>query len=141
MLAIIVHNYLISMFSRDSSSKPIESNSDASVIGTEMQINGNIKCNGNLVLRGNVKGNIECENMSISSEGNLKGNIKAFECIIGGNFEGDVFADSLAIESDANIKGNMYYNNLRAQPGAKLEVQLSDDKSFAKIVSLAPEVL
>ena len=110
------------MFSRDSD-KPSKSSNSSSVIGTEMQISGNIKCNGNLVLRGKVKGNIECENMSISSEGNLKGNIKAFQCIIGGNFEGDVFADSLAIESDASIKGNMYYNNLRAQPGAKLEVQ------------------
>ena len=111
------------MFSRDSD-KPSKSSNSSSVIGTEMQISGNIKCNGNLVLKGKVKGNIECENMSISAEGNLKGNIKAFQCIIGGNFEGDVFADSLAIESDASIKGNMYYNNLRAQPGAKLEVQL-----------------
>ena len=111
------------MFSRDTD-KPKKTSNSSSVIGTEMQISGNIKCNGNLVLKGKVKGNIECENMSISSEGNLKGNIKAFECIIGGNFEGDVFADSLAIESDANIKGNMHYNNLRAQPGAKLEVQL-----------------
>lgn len=111
------------MFSRDSD-KPIKTSNSSSVIGTEMQINGNIKCNGNLILKGKVKGNIECENMSISSEGNLKGNIRAFECIIGGNFEGDVFADSLAIESAANIKGNMHYNNLRAQPGAKLEVQL-----------------
>ena len=111
------------MFSRDSD-KPIKTSNSSSVIGTEMQINGNIKCNGNLVLKGKVKGNIECENMSISSEGNLKGNIKAFECIIGGNFEGDVYADSLAIESAASIKGNMHYNNLRAQPGAKLEVQL-----------------
>ena len=111
------------MFSRDSD-KPTKTSSSSSVIGTEMQINGNIKCNGALLLKGKVKGNIECENMSISAEGNLKGNIKAFECIIGGSFEGDVFADSLAIESDANIKGNMHYNNLRAQPGAKLEVQL-----------------
>ena len=111
------------MFSRDSD-KPTKSSNSSSVIGTEMQISGNIKCSGNLVLKGKVKGNIECENMSISAEGNLKGNIKAFECIIGGNFEGDVFADSLAIESAASIKGNMHYNNLRAQPGAKLEVQL-----------------
>ena len=111
------------MFSRDSD-KPTKSSNSSSVIGTEMQISGNIKCSGNLVLKGKVKGNIECENMSISAEGNLKGNVKAFECIIGGNFEGDVFADSLAIESAASIKGNMYYNNLRAQPGAKLEVQL-----------------
>merc|ERR1712078_317005 len=114
---------ILKMFSRDSD-KPTKNSSSSSVIGTEMQISGNIKCNGNLILKGKVKGNIECENMSISAEGNLKGNIKAFECIIGGNFEGDVFADSLAIESAANIRGNMYYNNLRAQPGAKLEVQL-----------------
>ena len=40
------------------------------------------------------------------------------------NFIGDVFADTLAIESTASIKGNLYYNNLRAQPGAKLDVQL-----------------
>ena len=111
------------MFSRDSDKPPKTSNS-SSVIGTEMQISGNIKCNGNLVLKGKVKGNIECENMSISAEGNLKGNIKAFQCIIGGNFEGDVFADTLAIESTAKIKGNLHYNNLKAQGGAALDVQL-----------------
>ena len=40
------------------------------------------------------------------------------------NFEGDVFADTLAIESTANIKGKLHYNNLKAQPGANLEVEL-----------------
>ena len=89
-----------------------------------MQISGNIKCSGNLVLRGKVKGNIECDNISISSEGELKGNIKSLYCTIGGNFVGDVFADTLAIESTASIRGNLYYNNLKAQPGAKLDVQL-----------------
>ena len=59
------------MFSRDSD-KPTKSSNSSSVIGTEMQISGNIKCTGNLVLKGKVKGNIECENMSISAEGNLK---------------------------------------------------------------------
>ncbi len=59
-----------------------------------------------------------------SEEGNQKGNIKAFECIIGGKFEGDVTAESLAIESAANIKGNMYYNSLSARPGANLDIQL-----------------
>ena len=112
------------MFSRDSD-KPIKtSSSSSSVIGTEMQINGNIKCSGNLVLKGKVKGNVECDHINISSEGNLKGNIKALQSSIGGNFEGDVFADTLSIESTANIKGKLHYNNLKAQPGANLEVEL-----------------
>ena len=89
-----------------------------------MQINGNIKCSGNLVLKGKVKGDIECDHISISSEGELKGNIKSLYSTIGGDFTGDVFADTLAIESTASIKGNLYYNNLKAQPGAKLDVQL-----------------
>lgn len=126
------------MFSRDSD-KPIKSSSSSSVIGTEMQINGNIKCSGNLVLKGKVKGNVECDNINISSEGNLKGNIKALQSSIGGNFEGDVFADTLAIESTANIKGKLHYNNLKAQPGANLEVELiqglDNPKSQAKTKS------
>ena len=110
------------MFSRDSDKKE-RSYTSSSVIGTEMQINGNIKCQGHLVLKGKVKGNIECENLNISSEGNLRGNIKSHQSVIGGNFEGDVFSENLAIESSANIKGNLYYNSLEAEPGAKLDVQ------------------
>lgn len=111
------------MFSRDTD-KIQRTNTSSSVIGVEMQINGNIKCSGNLVLKGKVRGNIECDHISISSEGDLKGNIKSLYSTIGGNFIGDVFADTLAIESTASIKGNLYYNNLKAQPGAKLDVQL-----------------
>ena len=111
------------MFSRDTD-KIQKIQSSSSVIGVEMQIDGNIKCSGNLVLKGKVKGNIECDHISISSEGELNGNIKSLYSSIGGNFTGDVFADTLAIESTASIKGNLYYNNLKAQPGARLDVQL-----------------
>ena len=54
----------------------------------------------------------------------FKGNIKSLNTTIGGDFEGDVFADTLAIESTAKIRGNLHYNNLKAQPGAELDVQL-----------------
>ena len=113
------------MFSRDSSSKINENNSDASVIGSEMQINGNIKCQGTLILKGTVKGNIECDEISVSSEGVLKGSVKAQDSVISGKFEGDIYSDTISIESSANIKGNIYYNNFQAEPGAKLEIELN----------------
>ena len=124
------------MFSRDTD-KIQRTTPSSSVIGVEMQINGNIKCSGNLVLKGKVRGNIECDHISISSEGDLKGNIKSLYSTIGGNFIGDVFADTLAIESTAIIKGNLYYNNLKAQGGATLDVQLIkglDDETKEKPV-------
>ena len=55
------------MFSRDSDKTTKVT--PLLVYRREMQINGNIKCSGNLVLKGKVKGNIECDHISISSEG------------------------------------------------------------------------
>ena len=113
------------MFSRDSNTKITENTSDASVIGTEMQINGNIKCQGTLILKGTVKGNIECDQLSVSSEGVLKGSVKAQDSNISGKFEGEIYSDTISVESSANIKGDIYYNNFQAEPGAKLEIELN----------------
>tara|TARA_B100000989_G_C19529350_1_gene468772 strand:- start:4329 stop:4736 length:408 start_codon:yes stop_codon:yes gene_type:complete len=107
------------MFSKDSKSSI---SSDASVIGTEMQINGNIKCQGSLVIKGTVKGNIECDEISLSSEGVLKGSIKSKDSEISGKFEGNIFSDTISIGSTASIKGGINYNRMQAEPGAKLEV-------------------
>ena len=113
------------MFSNNGKNKDVMSNSDASVIGTEMQINGNIKCQGSLVLKGTVKGNIECDEISVSSEGVLKGSVKAQDSIISGKFEGEIFSDTISIESTAKIKGGIYYNTLTTEPGARLEIELN----------------
>ena len=118
------------MFSRDSNSNNNETrsrpiSSDASVIGTEMQINGNIKCQGSLILKGTVKGNIECDEISVTNEGVLKGSVKAQDTIISGKFEGNIYSDSISIESTAKIKGGIHYNKFQAEPGAKLEVDLN----------------
>ena len=90
------------MFSKDD--KESFKSSDSSVIGTEMQINGNIKCQGSLVIKGTVKGNIECDEIRLSSEGVLKGSIKSKDSEISGKFEGNIFSDTIAIGSTASIK-------------------------------------
>ena len=113
------------MFSRESSSKEPVERSNASVIGSEMQINGNIKCQGSLILMGSVKGNIECDEINVYPEGVLKGTVKASDSVISGKFEGEIFSDSISIESTANIKGGIYYNTFKSEPGAKLEIELT----------------
>jgi cytoskeletal protein CcmA (bactofilin family) len=113
------------MFSnKESTTNKISLNSDASVIGTEMQINGNIKCQGSLVIKGTVKGNIECDEIRLSAEGELKGSIKSKDSEISGKFEGNIFSDTISIGSTAKIKGEINYNKLQADSGAKLEAEL-----------------
>ena len=70
MLSLVWQMFSIK-FIKDSDKIP-KSTTSQSVIGVEMQISGNIKCSGNLVLKGKVKGNIECDHINISSEGNSK---------------------------------------------------------------------
>ena len=113
------------MFSRNPDKISKKTSTSSSVIGTEMQINGNIKCQGSLVLKGTVKGNIECDEISVTNEGVLKGSVKAQDTIISGKFEGNIYSDSISIESTAKIKGGIHYNKFQAEPGAKLEVDLN----------------
>tara|TARA_A100001015_G_scaffold191824_1_gene213767 strand:- start:6511 stop:6918 length:408 start_codon:yes stop_codon:yes gene_type:complete len=130
------------MFSKDSNNKETYS-SESSVIGTEMQINGNIKCQGSLVIKGTVKGNIECDVISLSSEGVLKGSIKSKDSEISGKFEGNIFSDTIAIGSTASIKGGIHYNNMQAEPGAKLEADFIlglEEKKITKKPSLAKSI-
>ena len=127
------------MFSKDD--KESFKSSDSSVIGTEMQINGNIKCQGSLVIKGTVKGNIECDEIRLSSEGVLKGSIKSKDSVISGKFEGNIFSDTIAIGSTASIKGGINYNRMQAEPGAKLEVDfllgLEEKTKVSKKTNLA----
>ena len=88
-----------------------------------------------------VKGNIECDEIRLSSEGVLKGSIKSKDSEISGKFEGNIFSDTIAIGSTASIKGGINYNRMQAEPGAKLEVDfllgLEEKTKVSKKTNLA----
>ena len=77
------------MFSRDSD-KTNKVSTSSSVIGVEMQINGNIKCCGNLVLKGKVKGKIKGKSIRLDS---------------GAIVDAEITYEILAIEDGSSING------------------------------------
>ena len=65
--------------------------SPSSILGPELEIHGDVKVSGSLLLYGKVFGNIHSNGSVRTADGSeVKGNISANEAIIGGKVDGDV---------------------------------------------------
>ena len=78
-------------------------NSESSLmIGEGVTITGTIKANSKVTIQGTVDGDIECNSITISKSGNVKGKIKTDTITVEGKAEGEINAeDVLIIKSKA----------------------------------------
>jgi cytoskeletal protein CcmA (bactofilin family) len=113
------------------------------LIGLGTEINGDISFTGGLRIDGNVNGTIYTENddsavLTLSEQGQIKGEVKVPNLIINGSITGDVYSSShVELAPKAKIKGNVYYRLLEISMGAEVNGQLihmaEDDKTMANI--------
>jgi cytoskeletal protein CcmA (bactofilin family) len=97
-----------------------------SIIDTGLSIEGNVICKGKLVVKGELKGNLEGHEVVISEEGSITATTKVARITIGGSFEGDIRAmEELVVLSSGNCSGKIIYKNLIVEPGGKLNAEVS----------------
>jgi cytoskeletal protein CcmA (bactofilin family) len=89
--------------------------------GTE--ITGNIVSDSNLIIEGQINGNINCTGkVHIGTTGRISGNLKATNAEFEGSQEGEITIDNLLIlRSTARIKGNIETLKLNIEEGAFFE--------------------
>ena len=76
--------------------------------------------------------------LTLSEQGQIKGEVKVPNLIINGSITGDVYSSShVELAPKAKIKGNVYYRLLEISMGAEVNGQLihmaEDDKTMANI--------
>tara|TARA_R110002049_G_scaffold35531_2_gene114628 strand:+ start:2194 stop:2631 length:438 start_codon:yes stop_codon:yes gene_type:complete len=113
------------------------------LIGRDTEINGDISFTGGLRIDGTVNGTIYTQNddsavLTLSEQGQIKGEIKVPNLIINGSITGDVYSTShVELAPKAKIKGNVYYRLLEISMGAEVNGQLihiaEDDKTITNI--------
>ena len=110
------------MFQLDKSEKMIN-NKTSSILGPELEIHGDVKVSGSLLLYGNVFGNIHSNGSVRTADGSeVKGNISANEAIIGGKVDGDVDVNKKVTLGDSSkLTGNLKAATLTIEEGAKFE--------------------
>lgn len=113
---------------------------DPSFIGRNTFFEGQINCEGELHIDGQVRGHVRAALCVIDRNGMVVGNVAsdvihvrgritgpvqggAIYVYAGGHIEGDVFHDSISIEPGGNVDGNLRRNQARnaVTSGPKLE--------------------
>jgi len=102
-------------------------NSESSLmIGEGVIITGTIKANSKVTIQGTVDGDIECNSITISKSGNVKGKIKTDTITVEGKAEGEVNADDvLNIKSTGHVSGKVFYGEIQIEEGGKISGEIN----------------
>ncbi len=100
------------------------------LLGAGTRVVGHLSFEGGLHVDGSVEGNIVAPPgvnavVSISSTGNVEGNVEAPEVVLNGTVNGDVFAsERVELGPTARVVGNVVYNLIEMAIGAEVNGKL-----------------
>ncbi len=99
------------------------SNKMSSILGPEIEIKGDVKAKGSLLIYGKVLGNIKSSGTVSTANGSyIKGNIESNEANLSGHIEGDVeVKKKLILGNKSHLSGNLKASILTIEEGAKFD--------------------
>jgi cytoskeletal protein CcmA (bactofilin family) len=108
-----------------------------------MQVRGEIYCDEELYLDGEVEGTLEVgQRLTIGPNGKVKANVKAKELVVAGSIQGNVQAvDRIAIMKGASIVGDVKTAGIVIEDGAYFKGGIDILRPENKTPETAPKVL
>tara|TARA_Y100001970_G_scaffold240464_1_gene303225 strand:+ start:93 stop:470 length:378 start_codon:yes stop_codon:yes gene_type:complete len=100
-----------------------KNNNMSSILGPEIEVNGDLKVKGDILIYGTVLGNVDCKGKVHTSKGSLiKGNVNSQSAYINGKIEGDlIVTDKVVLAKFSQLKGNLESSTLTIEEGAKFD--------------------
>ena len=100
-----------------------KNNNMSSILGPEIEVNGDLKIKGDILIYGTVFGNVECKGRVHTAKGSLiKGNVNSNAAYINGKIEGDlVVQDKVVLAKFSQLKGNLVSSTLTIEEGARFD--------------------
>jgi cytoskeletal protein CcmA (bactofilin family) len=108
-----------------------ETETEETVIGEKISIEGDIRGHEHLVIEGSLKGNVEMEknNFTIGSKGRVEGEIKAQNVKVSGQMHGNIKTQGrVEITKDADFMGDIRAKNISVEDGAYFKGSIELDK-------------
>jgi len=111
-------------------------NNMSSILGPEVEINGDVKVAGDLLIYGKVYGNILSEGAVNSAKGSLiKGDINAKNASISGTVEGDLNIQSkIILGKNSYLTGNLKAAIITIEEGARFDGMCSMVKNQTETI-------
>ena len=116
-------------------------NSMSSILGPELKIDGNIDVNGDLLIYGEVAGNVLSKGTINSAQGSIvQGNISAENASIHGTVKGDLnIRQKVILGKGSHLEGNLQAAIITIEEGAKFDGMchmIKENKQDKKIQSI-----
>ncbi len=92
-----------------------------SIISSDLKIVGNLFCDGDMQIDGQIEGDIETNSLTVGETANVKGIIRADVVRISGKVSGEVQADKVILTKTAHVEGDVIHRDLAIENGAYLE--------------------
>ena len=98
-------------------------NNISSIIGSEMEIDGNVSVNGDLLIYGTINGDVQSDGDIISAKNStVNGNIESKNASISGIVQGNIIIKSkVTLKKDAHLKGDLKASIITLEEGAKFD--------------------
>ena len=98
-------------------------NKSSSILGPELEIHGDVKVSGSLLIYGKVFGNIKSNGTIQTANGSVvNGNISARDASISGKVDGDLDVEKKVTLGDTSyLSGNLKASILTIEEGAKFD--------------------
>ena len=98
-------------------------NNISSIIGPEMEIDGNVSVNGDLLIYGTIHGDVKSDGEIISAKNStVNGNIESKNASISGIVKGNLIIKSkVTLKKDAHLMGDLKASIITLEEGAKFD--------------------
>ena len=98
-------------------------NNISSIIGPEMEIDGNVSVNGDLLIYGTINGDVKSDGDIISANNSkVNGNIESKNASISGIVQGNLIIESkVTLKKDARLKGDLKAAIITLEEGARFD--------------------
>jgi len=94
----------------------------ASIITPGTAIKGDIRCDGNILINGELEGNILSRSeVVVGKSGRVMGEIQAQKLLVSGEFKGNFTGEVIDIMPYGKVYGDVMVNNIVIEPNAVFE--------------------
>jgi cytoskeletal protein CcmA (bactofilin family) len=121
---LVFSNKLGSVRSAGAHSPPRQRGPEAasvSVIGPDLIVTGNLETSGELLIDGDVQGDVYASRIVVGEQARVVGELVADEIVIGGMVQGAIRANSVTLQTASRIEGEVYHRKLAIEQGAYFE--------------------
>jgi cytoskeletal protein CcmA (bactofilin family) len=100
---------------------PVGGKSIPSTIGPDLTIMGNLVSDGEVIIDGQVQGDINCGHLTVGEQAVITGGIIAKEVVVRGRVMGSIRGNSVNLQTKSHVEGDIYHQSLSIEQGALFE--------------------